>query len=334
MYWRQKKKQDGEGNHDDFYNGLITSENENWGSFLKIDSDTAEPQSFESGHVFIETKGIERINETIDLVVNSEIIPIRVWEVEYPYKLEHSEDLSAGLSVEEDESIHVQWDLGVEAVVSATTLNPSPISNNKTINSKETVVPNSTEMNYDQTRKRGRSIAKGDGDIIVEHSGFGSKIEEKSCAESVTTISMGDGVKLEDIASSVCPDFEWNPSRFLTGVWLNDWWRCGIVCVYAPCSIEESERQGCCGSVTGMENFGNFLNDASLVDIPMQDDEDWGPRPFRFLYCWMDKQKHVHDIELEWARGVSYPFFTAGFFRFGGSYGAFLYNFDRSKSVA
>ncbi|KAK9043047.1 hypothetical protein V6N11_071398 [Hibiscus sabdariffa] len=114
MYWRQKKKQDGEGSnvkHESMVESL--KPNQDW---------------------------------------NGEIIPIRVWEVEYPYKLEHSEDLSAGLSVEEDESIHVQWDLGVEAVVSATTLNPSPISNNKTINSKETVVPNSTEMNYDQTR--------------------------------------------------------------------------------------------------------------------------------------------------------------------------------------
>ncbi|KAK8631545.1 hypothetical protein V6N13_028328 [Hibiscus sabdariffa] len=90
--------------------------------------------------------------------------------------------------------------------------------------------------------------------------------------------------KLEDIASSVSSRVTW--------------------CLCGDFNVVRlvSERQGCCGSVIGMENFGNFLNDTSLVDIPMQDDEDWGPRPFRFLNCWMDQQKHVHDMELEWAR--------------------------------
>ncbi|KAK8631546.1 hypothetical protein V6N13_028329 [Hibiscus sabdariffa] len=125
---------------------------ETWGLFLKIDKDTAEPQSFENGYVFIEMTQIERINETIDLVVNGEIIPIRVWEVEYPYKSENSEDLSVGVSVDEDESTHVQSDLGAEAVVSETSLHPAHISNSKSVNSKETMVPNSYEMNYDQTR--------------------------------------------------------------------------------------------------------------------------------------------------------------------------------------
>ncbi|KAK8533995.1 hypothetical protein V6N12_047396 [Hibiscus sabdariffa] len=156
MYWRRKKKQDGEGSnvknesmveslkptqdrkrvlgvvdennleilrnsavgryHDGFYNGLITSENGQRSCIL-----------------------------TVDLLV-------RVWKVEYPYKSENSEDLSAGVSVDEDESTHVQSDLGVEAVVSETTLQPSHISNSKSVNSKETMVPNSYEMNYDQTR--------------------------------------------------------------------------------------------------------------------------------------------------------------------------------------
>ncbi|KAK8612898.1 hypothetical protein V6N13_093002 [Hibiscus sabdariffa] len=81
---------------------------ESWGSFLKLDSDTAEPQSFECGRVFIETKRMERINETIDLVVNSEIFPVLIWEIEYHYRNEHSEDLSAGMSYEEEDSTHDQ----------------------------------------------------------------------------------------------------------------------------------------------------------------------------------------------------------------------------------
>ncbi|KAK8569328.1 hypothetical protein V6N13_107167 [Hibiscus sabdariffa] len=96
-----------------FYNGLTMSENaqwlyETWGSFLKIDSDTTEPQSLESGSVFIETKRMERINGIIDLVVNNEIYPVRVKEIEYPYKNEHSEDFSVGMSDDEDDSIHDQ----------------------------------------------------------------------------------------------------------------------------------------------------------------------------------------------------------------------------------
>ncbi|KAK8701915.1 hypothetical protein V6N13_020293 [Hibiscus sabdariffa] len=141
-----------------FYNGLTTVENETWGSFLKIDSDTTEPQSFESGSVFIETKRMGRISETIDLVVNSEIYPVRVKEIEYPYKNEHSEDFSVGMSDDEDDSTHGKhrWsDSGVEAGASVARLDSSPISNSKYVNSQETIVPNSTELvlvDHDQTK--------------------------------------------------------------------------------------------------------------------------------------------------------------------------------------
>ncbi|KAK8565167.1 hypothetical protein V6N12_058741 [Hibiscus sabdariffa] len=93
-----------------------------------------------------------------EIIRSSEIYPVRVKEIEYPYKNEHSEDFSVGMSDDEDDSTHGKhrWsDSGVEAGASVARLDSSPISNSKYVNSQETIVPNSTELvlvDHDQTK--------------------------------------------------------------------------------------------------------------------------------------------------------------------------------------
>ncbi|KAK8686410.1 hypothetical protein V6N13_125435 [Hibiscus sabdariffa] len=53
-----------------------------WGSLVRLDENTLEPRSFEQARMLIETKQLERIEETIEVDCNGKFVPIRVQEVE------------------------------------------------------------------------------------------------------------------------------------------------------------------------------------------------------------------------------------------------------------
>ncbi|KAK8663394.1 hypothetical protein V6N13_083215 [Hibiscus sabdariffa] len=134
-------------------------------------------------------------------------------------------------------------------------------------------------------------------------------------------------------------------------------WVSGIIGIYAPCDVSDQqefwqrivsimlqkniawcmggdfnmvcrreERRGCAISTRGISEFCDFVEEATLCDIPMQgkgftclvvvnlprelfdhspillvsDVNDSGRKPFRFFIAWLQNLQHVRDMEKVW----------------------------------
>ncbi|KAL4369087.1 hypothetical protein GQ457_05G024400 [Hibiscus cannabinus] len=128
----------------------------------------------------------------------------------------------------------------------------------------------------------------------------------------------------------------------LRGRWCVENWDCAMIATYATCEfvlqqdlwrrllsvigdltepcccggdfnavLSLDERRHCVGDLRNMAGFRSFVEEAGLLDIPTagkvftwlsSGECDWGPRPFRFLNCWIEKKGHVRLMESEWRR--------------------------------
>ncbi|KAK8697697.1 hypothetical protein V6N13_113836 [Hibiscus sabdariffa] len=146
--------------------------------------------------------------------------------------------------------------------------------------------------------------------------------------------------KVEVVSEVLIRSIWWTDS--FSGVWIAENCRFGMMAVYVPCLLADqlvfwqslvtllgsldlpvccggefnvvlsvAERRNCLGDGRRMVAFKEFFEELGILDLPasgckftwlISGTVDWGPRPFRFLNCWLEKPSHVQLMGKEWDR--------------------------------